>query len=194
MIICDDFWKQQGSRPFPVLTDCPKVKFGKFRPDDYRVMNNQFGTFVHEFSHIYTGNFPPSDQDTYHPTAAVMLSAEESIKNAQNFALYASSVVAGCTKHVNPKRLRDHEEIKLENDEGDFAAAGAIAQTIVDEGAAEATEEDDLSAPENPPLTLTFETNDSAALNAIKLTESIEQSTPPGVKRRKDDQGQRFWR
>lgn len=89
MILCDDFWTHLATKQFPQVKGCPKVKYNRFHPDDYRVMFNQFGTFVHEFAHTYTSTWV--QEETYHPTAAVQLSAEESLKNPQNFALYAAS-------------------------------------------------------------------------------------------------------
>ncbi|KAL8674780.1 MAG: hypothetical protein Q9168_000864, partial [Polycauliona sp. 1 TL-2023] len=89
MIICDGFWSEIGHRPFPPRSDCPKVRYNKFYPDSFRLMYNQFGALIHEFAHLYTGSFRRGEE-TYEPTAAVKLSPEDSIKNPQNFALYAS--------------------------------------------------------------------------------------------------------
>ncbi|KAL8670230.1 MAG: hypothetical protein Q9168_005218 [Polycauliona sp. 1 TL-2023] len=95
VVACDKFWKGNrlglGDRPFPLRSDCPDVRHNQFYPDSRIVMYNQFGVFIHEFAHIYTRSFLSHGAEIYEPNAAVALSAEESVKNAQNFALYASS-------------------------------------------------------------------------------------------------------
>ncbi|KAL8877000.1 MAG: hypothetical protein Q9198_004902 [Flavoplaca austrocitrina] len=109
MVMCPDFWKL---RKGPDRTDCPQVKRNKFVPDDHRIAVNKFGVFVHEFAHAYTHNWDP--KEIYSPMDAVKLSAAQSLKNANNFALYAASVIAGCPQYVNPNLLRDEERILQE--------------------------------------------------------------------------------
>ncbi|KAL8984817.1 MAG: hypothetical protein Q9205_001308 [Flavoplaca limonia] len=112
MVMCPDFWKL---RKGPDRTDCPQVKRNKFVPDDHRIAVNKFGVFVHEFAHAYTHNWDP--KEIYSPMDAVKLSAAQSVKNANNFALYAASdqgVIAGCPQYVNPNLLRDEERILQE--------------------------------------------------------------------------------
>lgn len=99
VVLCDDFWTQMKDRPLPVRSDCPRVKHNKFFPDDYRVMYNQFGTFVHEFAHAYIRVWDPANTETYNPTDAVNLSAERSLLNANNYALYASSEYSSLSSH-----------------------------------------------------------------------------------------------
>ncbi|KAL8926675.1 MAG: hypothetical protein Q9208_002749 [Pyrenodesmia sp. 3 TL-2023] len=101
VVLCDDFWGQMKDRPLPVRSDCPRVRRNKFVPDDYTLMYNQFGAFVHEFAHAYTSDWDPNNE-AYNPTEAVQLSAERSLMNANSYALYASSVIAGCSKFVTP--------------------------------------------------------------------------------------------
>ncbi|KAL8895430.1 MAG: hypothetical protein Q9192_003637 [Flavoplaca navasiana] len=86
MVMCPDFWKL---RKGPDRTDCPQVKRNKFVPDDHRIAVNKFGVFVHEFTHAYTHNWDP--EEIYSPGDAVKLSAKQSLKSANNFALYAAS-------------------------------------------------------------------------------------------------------
>ncbi|KAL8668751.1 MAG: hypothetical protein Q9168_006629 [Polycauliona sp. 1 TL-2023] len=87
MILCPDFWKNMED--LPTRSECPAVRRNTFVPDDHRVMINKFGTFVHEFTHAYTHNWNP--KEIYGPMDAVKLSAKLSLKNANNFALYAAS-------------------------------------------------------------------------------------------------------
>ncbi len=87
VLLCPAFW--QGMKLRPLRRDCPRVKGNKFVPDDYRVAYNQFSVFVHEFTHAYTQNW--DTKETYRPTAAVKLSAALSLRNPNNFALYAAS-------------------------------------------------------------------------------------------------------
>lgn len=86
IVLCNDFWKL---RKAPNRTDCPQVKRNKFVPDDHRIMINQFGVLLHELAHAYTHNWDP--KEIYGPMDAVKLSAKRSLKNANNFALYAAS-------------------------------------------------------------------------------------------------------
>ncbi|KAL8836839.1 MAG: hypothetical protein Q9176_006072 [Flavoplaca citrina] len=174
VVLCDLFWTLTD-RVMPRSSECPKVKYNKFHPDDHRLVQNQFGAFVHEFAHTYTGVW--GTHETYEPTAAVKLSAKESLRNPQNFALYAASVVAGCTKYVNPKRLRDNEELKLELDEGDIDAATALTNQIIAEEAADPTEEDATVLDTPPPLMEMFEPAGNAT-GGINLGELI-----PGTRR-----------
>ncbi|KAI4273517.1 MAG: hypothetical protein LQ337_004568 [Flavoplaca oasis] len=182
MILCDDFWTHLATKQFPQVKGCPKVKYNRFHPDDYRVMFNQFGTFVHEFAHTYTSTWV--QEETYHPTAAVQLSAEESLKNPQNFALYAASVVAGCTKYVEPDRLRDNEELKLEITEGDIAEAKEIWAQIAAEEAAEPSEEDADVSDSPLPLMENFEPTSGNTTAGVNLAELIPES-PAGTRRRR---------
>ncbi|KAL8989108.1 MAG: hypothetical protein Q9169_008432, partial [Polycauliona sp. 2 TL-2023] len=87
MILCQEFWKNLETRP--ERSKCPAVRRNKFIPDDHRVMINKFGAFVHEFAHAYIHNWDPNE--IYAPMDAVELSASLSLKNANNFALYAAS-------------------------------------------------------------------------------------------------------
>ncbi|KAI4202927.1 MAG: hypothetical protein LQ346_001900 [Caloplaca aetnensis] len=87
VLLCPSFWA--GMKRGPLRWDCPRVKGNRFAPDDYRVAYNQFGLFVHEFAHAYTRNW--DTRETYRPTAAVKLSAALSLRNPNNFALYAAS-------------------------------------------------------------------------------------------------------
>ncbi len=86
MVLCPEFWHFRKGAD---RTDCPQVKRNKFVPDDHRIVINKFGVFVHEFAHAYTHNWDP--KETYRPMDAVKLSAKKSLKNANNFALYAAS-------------------------------------------------------------------------------------------------------
>ena len=86
-------------------------------------------------------------------------------------------VVAGCTKYVNPKRLRDNEELKLELDESDIDAATALTNQIIAEEAAEPTEEDATVLDSPPPLMEMFEPAGNAT-GGINLGELI-----PGTRR-----------
>ena len=101
VILCDHYWVQMKDRPLPVRSDCPRVKHNKFFPDDYRVMYNQFGTFVHELTHAYIRVWNAANTETYNPTDAVNLSAEDSLLNANNYALYASSEYSPTSSHLN---------------------------------------------------------------------------------------------
>ncbi|KAI4285556.1 MAG: hypothetical protein L6R38_000577 [Xanthoria sp. 2 TBL-2021] len=87
MVLCPSFWEQP--KKGPLRSDCPMVKRNKFVPDDHRVMLNHFGAFVHEFTHAYTRNW--DTKELYSPMDAVKLSAKLSLKNPNNFALYAAS-------------------------------------------------------------------------------------------------------
>ncbi|KAI4277272.1 MAG: hypothetical protein LQ337_001919 [Flavoplaca oasis] len=86
MVLCPDFWHLRKGAD---RTNCPQVKRNKFVPDDHRIMINKFGVFVHEFAHAYTHKWDP--KEIYSPMDAVKLSAKHSLKNANNFALYAAS-------------------------------------------------------------------------------------------------------
>lgn len=87
VLLCPPFW--ETLKKVPLRSDCPKVRRNKFVPDDYRVMYNQYGTFVHEFTHAYTRNW--DTKEFYNPMDAVKLSAEASLRNPNNYALYAVS-------------------------------------------------------------------------------------------------------
>ncbi|KAL8905262.1 MAG: hypothetical protein Q9171_006738 [Xanthocarpia ochracea] len=151
VILCDHFWIQMKDRPLPVRSDCPRVKHNKFFPDDYRVMYNQFGTFVHELTHAYIRVWDAANTETYNPTDAVNLSVEDSLLNANNYALYASSVIAGCPRYVSPVIIRDEEDRGLlEISEGTASIAAAEAAELIDS-------EPDPSMPTNPPLTAVLE-------------------------------------
>ncbi|KAL9632723.1 MAG: hypothetical protein Q9204_003677 [Flavoplaca sp. TL-2023a] len=124
MVLCDNFWRLTD-RVMPLNSECPKVKYNKFHPDDHRLVQTQFGAFVHEFAHTYTGIW--GIHETYQPTAAVKLSAKESLRNPQNFALYAAN------------------------------AATALTNQIIAEEAVEPTEEDATVLDSPPPLMEMFE-------------------------------------
>lgn len=87
MVLCPAYW--QVLTKGPVRSDCPTVKRNKFVPDNHRVGENQYGVFVHEFTHAYTHNW--DTKEIYNPMEAVKLSAKRSLKNPSNFALYAAS-------------------------------------------------------------------------------------------------------
>ncbi|KAL8656851.1 MAG: hypothetical protein Q9226_002500 [Calogaya cf. arnoldii] len=87
MVICPGFWEQ--ARKKPLRSDCPTVERNKFVPDDQRLILNQYSAFVHEFTHAYTSNWDP--KEVYGLMDSVKLSAKSSLKNPNNFALYAAS-------------------------------------------------------------------------------------------------------
>ncbi|KAL8899207.1 MAG: hypothetical protein Q9207_006310 [Kuettlingeria erythrocarpa] len=159
VILCDHFWTQMADRPLPVRSDCPRVRHNKFVPDDYRVMYNQFGTFVHEFAHAYIRVWNPDNTETYNPTAAVNLSAERSLLNANNYALYASSVIANCSRYVSPPVIvADDDRELLEISEGETSTVdigpswSSIAAAEAAEAAGLLDPEPDPLMPTNPPL------------------------------------------
>ncbi|KAI4246252.1 MAG: hypothetical protein L6R42_009956 [Xanthoria sp. 1 TBL-2021] len=96
MVLCPAFWEQP--KKGPLHSDCPMVKRNKFVPDDHRVMLNQYGTFVHEFTHAYTHNW--NTKEIYSPMDAVKLSAKLSLKNPNNFA-FESSPPLSCLSGPN---------------------------------------------------------------------------------------------
>lgn len=91
VVLCPGFWELDEE---PYYSECPRVRRNRFSPNDHRVMYNMFGTFVHEFAHAYLGNWDTNE--TYKVMDAAELSAEISLKNANNYALYAASESYHC--------------------------------------------------------------------------------------------------
>ncbi|KAL8880157.1 MAG: hypothetical protein Q9198_002373 [Flavoplaca austrocitrina] len=125
VILCDPFWQLNEE---PESLDCPVVRRNVFVQNlDDRILHNQFAAFVHEMAHAYTMSWTSAEQATEGIMDCVNLNPGASVKNVQNYALYAASksynslqfteversmlyscmtflpvVVAGCNRYPNP--------------------------------------------------------------------------------------------
>lgn len=76
---------------------------------------SQFGTLVHELAHLYNplNMAPPHlDEEKRRIQDVVDLDAEGSVRNAQNYAMYASAVTADCLSWpMTPTRRKDEGEL-----------------------------------------------------------------------------------
>ena len=89
VILCDPFWHLDEE---PNRLECPVVSRNVFvHNQDDQILHNQFAAFVHEMAHAYTTSWTPADRATQGIMDCVKLSAGESIRNMQNYALYAAS-------------------------------------------------------------------------------------------------------
>ena len=93
IMVCPGFFSLPAAL---TVESCPKVVGNKLTPDDDTLVASMFGTIIHELVHIYhpvTANFREGIGDVeevYDVQKAVELSAQKSLKNANNFALYAA--------------------------------------------------------------------------------------------------------
>ncbi|KAI4095300.1 MAG: hypothetical protein LQ339_007299 [Xanthoria mediterranea] len=102
VLLCQPYW---GLDEEPEGIDCPVVRRNVFTQNhDNRIMRNQFAVFVHEMAHAYAVSWIPTEAKGI--MDCVALSAGASVKNLQNFALYAAMVVAGCNRYPDPDLLR----------------------------------------------------------------------------------------
>ncbi|KAL8723003.1 MAG: hypothetical protein Q9225_000619 [Loekoesia sp. 1 TL-2023] len=170
VVLCPGFWEMDEG---PDYSECPRMRRNKFGPNDHRVMYNMFGTFVHEFAHAYLGNW--GTNETYKVMDAAELSAEVSLKNANNYALYAAMVAAKCKKFVNPDLFHNEERILQEISLGVTSDLAALSSSIA---AAEAS-----GSIDSPPNDSTVVTQPSLAApmgNDI-LPTSLAASIPPAT-------------
>ncbi|KAL8708916.1 MAG: hypothetical protein Q9220_006248 [cf. Caloplaca sp. 1 TL-2023] len=130
--LCPLFWDIDD---VPVYGDCPYVRRNSFIPNDHEIVINRFGAFVHEFAHAYLRNW--ADDELYKPNEAVAMTTQRSFRSSQNYAFYASMVVAGCRKYVNPELLHDSERIILEIAQGQTSDVAALSSSIAAVEAAE---------------------------------------------------------
>ncbi len=87
VLLCQPYW---GLDEEPEGIDCPVVRRNVFtQNNDNRMMRNQFAAFVHEMAHAYAVSWIPTEAKGI--MDCVALSAGASVKNVQNFALYAAS-------------------------------------------------------------------------------------------------------
>ncbi|KAI4116067.1 MAG: hypothetical protein LQ338_007769, partial [Usnochroma carphineum] len=84
--LCPRFWDLDEQ---PVQALCPRVRWNKFTSNKLTMVANMFGAFVHEFAHVYLQDLE-APKETYGLMDAVELSAKASLRNANNYALYAA--------------------------------------------------------------------------------------------------------
>lgn len=97
-MICPDFWTLPAG-----LTSgsCPKVVGYRATPNDEALIGSMYGTVVHMLANVYVpesldyGNSVVEQVNDVQD--AIELNATESLVNANNYALYAASIQAGCT-------------------------------------------------------------------------------------------------
>ena len=95
ILLCPAFW---GMEDEPSYSECPRVRRNVFVPNDYRVSYNKFGAFVHEFTHAYIGVW--TKDEVYKPMEAAKLDDAASLKNPNNYALYAASMFPLLLPHL----------------------------------------------------------------------------------------------
>ena len=83
--VCPIFWKLPR---IARRAACPRVLDGRLLAEPWKPRTTQFAVLVHELAHVY--NRFDSREEVYDWSDVVGLSAERSLENAQNFALYAS--------------------------------------------------------------------------------------------------------
>ncbi|KAL8829307.1 MAG: hypothetical protein Q9170_006228 [Blastenia crenularia] len=100
--ICPLFWKDAFA-DFPENDDCIEVggRRGRrrFLERGGALGDTRFSALVHELVHLYNPMDAASKvREVYDAQECVELDARRSVGNAENWAYYADSVVAGCTK------------------------------------------------------------------------------------------------
>lgn len=94
IFICPAFW---NLNPLPFGSSCPRLGNNVLVPDNTDLSTNQFGIVIHELVHMYAPKLTAIDGETnevYNVQAAVNLNAKDSLKNANNYALYAAGKVS----------------------------------------------------------------------------------------------------
>ncbi|KAL8748370.1 MAG: hypothetical protein Q9199_008212 [Rusavskia elegans] len=103
LALCPDFWMHPA---FPNGTDdCPLIAgrrgFQRFAKDEdgSALTDTQFGILIRELVQMYNPlDEGPEEGSVNGANECLELSREQSIQNAGNWALYAASVKAGCTR------------------------------------------------------------------------------------------------
>ncbi|KAI4219197.1 MAG: hypothetical protein L6R36_008500 [Xanthoria steineri] len=101
VILCPEFWKEE--RDFPGEEDCPVVegrrRNRKFMDSGWGLRDTKFAILVHELVHLYNPlDAAAKTAEKYRAQDCVDLGVQESVGNAENWALYAASAAARCTK------------------------------------------------------------------------------------------------
>lgn len=87
--LCPSYWNLTRKSS---TTQCPQVRRNRFTDDeDWEIMYNQFGVFVHEMAHVYAAAWEPELDKTLDINEYVRLSPKISTRTAQTYALYAAS-------------------------------------------------------------------------------------------------------
>lgn len=90
IFLCDD-WFDWPDEPGPPRIACPRLRFNRFRTNDHDVLvGNKYASLIHELAHLYNSQDVVGNE-VYGIMDAILLDAQRSLQNANNFALYASS-------------------------------------------------------------------------------------------------------
>ena len=99
--ICPLFWHLPAGH---TKEKCPTVVDNKLTPDDPTLVATMYGALVHELVHLYNpatrSTAVEGAEEVYDVQKAVDLDAKASLKNANNYALYAAGKQAAFVPHV----------------------------------------------------------------------------------------------
>ena len=84
--ICPNFWEV---RIFPTKDTCPPLVNNQLPATFPSLVDTQYGIVVHELAHLYSPGTRGQGGEVYDAQGAVELDAAASLRNANNFALYA---------------------------------------------------------------------------------------------------------
>ncbi|KAG8531795.1 uncharacterized protein KY384_003431 [Bacidia gigantensis] len=139
ILLCPNFF--QFPR-FPRLRgDCPTIQGNKLYPNDIVLAKNQLAIIVHELAHAHGINPSPGERENYFIQDTADLHPDDQIRNAQNFAYYATALKAGCiywpqvdpNDHTDLRRLLDAGVLDYnidETDEDGEQAENAVAGSL----------------------------------------------------------------
>ncbi|KAL9101227.1 MAG: hypothetical protein Q9187_009267 [Circinaria calcarea] len=106
--LCPNFLKL---RRLPSSDGCPTVLRGKFLHGGHDMTFSQMTILIHELAHLYIGK-EALRQEVYDANEAMRLPTDLAWRNAQNYALFVGSFIAGCTQFPTSRALnRDGREL-----------------------------------------------------------------------------------